>query len=88
MVFYVAPLLIEAGITSRVDEVWVVYLDRESQIHRLMTRDGITRQEALQRIDSQMPMEEKRRYARIVIDNCGTLAELEEQVRKIWDNEQ
>ena len=87
VVFYVAPLLIEAGITSRVDEVWVVYLDEPTQLKRLMARDGIGRDEALRRIAAQMPMEEKKKYGRLVIDNRGTPDELERQVREAWERE-
>jgi len=83
---YVAPLLIEAGITSRVDEVWVVYADPQTQLKRLVERDGMTPDEALLRIAAQMPMEEKKEYASIVIDNRGSLEELEQQVREIWKN--
>ncbi len=84
---YMAPLLIEAGVASRVDEIWVVYADRETQIRRLVRRDGISRDEALQRLAAQMPMEEKRTYGRIVIDNCGAPEETERQVREIWKRE-
>jgi dephospho-CoA kinase len=87
VVFYMAPLLIEAGVTSRVDEIWVVYADRETQVARLMLRDGISRDDALQRLDAQMPMEEKRTYGRIVIDNSGTPEETERQVRYFWERE-
>ena len=87
VVFYMAPLLIEAGVTSRVDEIWVVYADRETQVARLMLRDGISRGDALQRLDAQMPMEEKRTYGRIVINNSGTLEETERQVRDVWERE-
>lgn len=86
-VFYVAPLLIEAGITSRVHEVWVVYLDRETQLERLMARDHLSREAALSRIASQMPMEEKKRLGRIVIDNRGSREELETQVSRLWREE-
>lgn len=85
--FYMAPLLIEAGVASRVDEIWVVYAERETQIQRLMDRDCVSREEALQRLDAQMPMEEKVRRGRIVIDNNGSLEGLEQQVRKIWERE-
>jgi dephospho-CoA kinase len=84
VVFYVAPLLIEAGSAARVDEIWVVYLNRERQLERLMARDGLGRDEALQRIDSQMPMEEKRRLGQVVIDNCGSPEELAAQVEGLW----
>jgi dephospho-CoA kinase len=86
-VFYVAPLLIEAGNSDRVDEIWVVYLDRESQLARLMARDSLDRDAALRRIASQMPMEEKKKLGRVVIDNSGTREELEAQVRRLWSEE-
>lgn len=82
--FYMAPLLIEAGATSRVDEIWVVFADRETQIERLVSRDGISRHEALQRLAAQMPMEEKAKYGKVVIDNTGTPEELEQRVREAW----
>lgn len=85
--FYVAPLLFEAGITSRVHEVWVVYLDRETQLERLMARDGLSREAALSRIASQMPMEEKKRLGKVVIDNRGSEEELEAQVLRLWREE-
>jgi len=84
VVFYVAPLLIEVGLAARMDQVWVVYLDRERQLERLMARDGLGREAAQQRIDSQMPMEEKRRLADLVIDNSGSREELTRQVERIW----
>ena len=87
VVIYMAPLLIEAGVTGRVDEIWVVYVDRETQAARLCGRDGITLKEALQRIESQMPMEEKAARGRLVIDNRGTQEELERQVVMIWERE-
>ena len=85
--FYVAPLLIEAGNSSRVDEIWVVYLDRESQLTRLMARDSLGREAALNRIASQMPMEEKKLLGKVVIDNRGTREELEAQVLRLWNEE-
>lgn len=80
IVVYMAPLLIEAGATSRVDEIWVVYVDRETQLQRLMARDGISRESAEKRLAAQMPMAEKADHGRIVIDNCGTVEELEKKV--------
>jgi dephospho-CoA kinase len=87
VVFYMAPLLIEAGAATLVDEIWVVCVDRETQIARLMTRDGITREDALLRLSAQMPMEEKRRYGNAVIDNSGSIDETERQVRELWEQE-
>ena len=87
VVIYMAPLLIEAGATSRVDEIWVVYVDRKTQLKRLMERDGMSRTDALARLAAQMPMKEKRRHGRVVIDNRGTVAETERLVAEIWERE-
>jgi dephospho-CoA kinase len=87
VVFYVAPLLVEAGRTSLVDEIWVVYADEATQLKRLMLRDGIGTDEARSRLAAQMPMAEKKKYGRIVIDNLGTERELEEKVREVWEKE-
>jgi len=87
VVFYMAPLLIEAGVTSRVDEIWVVYVDSETQVKRLMERDGSTRADALRKIATQMPIDEKKKFGKVVIDNRGTPEETERQVREIWERE-
>jgi dephospho-CoA kinase len=84
VVFYVAPLLIEAGVTDRVDEVWVVTVRPEIQLERLMLRDGLNREEAQRMIDSQMPLAEKERYGRIVIDNSGSPQETARKLAEIW----
>jgi dephospho-CoA kinase len=87
VVFYMAPLLIEAGVTGRVDEVWVVSVRPEVQLERLMARDRISREEAQRIIASQMPLAEKERYGRIVIDNSGSPAETRRQLAEIWARE-
>jgi len=87
VVFYMAPLLIEAGATDRVDEVWVVTVRPEVQLKRLLLRDNISRDEAQRIIDSQMPLAEKERYGRIVIDNSGTPEETSRRLAEIWAKE-
>jgi len=87
VVFYMAPLLIEAGVTDQVDEIWVVTVKPEVQILRLMARDGISREEARRIIDSQMPLAEKERYGSVVIDNSGDLEQTLELLAAIWDRE-
>ena len=87
IVFYVAPLLIEAGVTDRVDEIWVVTVRPEVQLERLMRRDGVTRDEALRIIASQMPLAEKERYGSIVIDNSGTPEVTARLLAEIWARE-
>ena len=79
-VFYMAPLLIEAGVADRVDEIWVVYVDSETQLERIRQRDAVSREDAEKRLAAQMPMEEKKDYGRIVIDNSGDLEDLKSRV--------
>lgn len=55
------------------DTVWVVRADRETQIQRLFERDGLSREQAERRINSQMPLDEKIRRANAVIDTSGTI---------------
>jgi dephospho-CoA kinase len=78
------PLLFEAGMESLVDQVWVVTVSRQTQLDRLMQRDKLTRQEAEERIDAQMPLSEKVRRAFRVIDNSGTAEETAGQLRLLW----
>ena len=70
-VFVEAPLLYEAGMEEMYDEVWCVYLPKREQIKRLMARDGLTRSQALRRIESQMPLLYKARRADKVIRTDG-----------------
>ena len=80
-----APLLIEAKMTSLVDEVWVVNASKEKQIERVMERDSITREGAEQRIASQMPTEEKTKYAHRLIDTNLSKEETFREVSKLWE---
>lgn len=85
MVILDIPLLIE-GIDSwevygiEFDEIVLVVLDDETQINRLVDRDGISREYAIEKISSQMPLNEKRKLSTIIIDNSGTLEDLEEEI--------
>jgi len=81
-----APLLIEAGMTTVVDEVWVINVDEEKQIERIMKRDKISRQKALSRISSQMPTREKLKYADRIINTNVSLEETFKQLKQIWDD--
>jgi dephospho-CoA kinase len=83
VVLYVAPLLVEAGITDRVDEVWVVYADRDTQLERIQQRDSVSLEDAEKRLAAQMPMVEKAAYGRIVIDNSGDLEALQGRVEAV-----
>jgi len=80
-----AALLIESGRHARFDMVILVEASEAVQIDRMMARMGLNRDEALQRIRSQMPREEKRRHASLVIENGGPLEETERQVKAAWE---
>lgn len=80
-----AALLIEAGLDKIVDEVWVVAANEDIQLQRLMAREkDITKDEAVKRIKSQMPLAEKLKFADRVIDNNSSIEETKNQVDKIW----
>lgn len=78
------PLLFEAGLDSMVDETWVVYVDRETQLQRLIARDGLSYEEANKRIQAQMSLEKKRVLADFVINNKGNIEDLKRQVLLKW----
>ncbi len=85
-----APLLIEAGAYDSVDLIVVVTAAPEIQLQRILERSHaqnrpLTENEAQARIDSQMPVSEKIKYADVIIENDGTLKELNEQVDQLWD---
>ena len=80
-----AALLIESGRHARFDRMVLVEASEAVQLERLMARMGLSREEAMQRIRSQMPLEEKRRHAKFVIENGGSLEETERQVRAVWE---
>ncbi len=79
-----AAVLVEAGWTGLVEEVWVVTVPVAVARARLMARNGITAEQAGARISSQISNEERVRYARVVIDNGGDIRSLEKRVREAW----
>jgi dephospho-CoA kinase len=86
------PLLFEgrkAGTASAallpMDLTVLAWVPEALQLERQMARDGCDRDEAMRRIRAQMPLDEKRALADCVIDNSGSLAETERQVRALWE---
>lgn len=79
-----APLLIEEGMQPLFDLVMLVYVSREQQTDRLMKRSGLSREEALRRLESQMPIDDKLAYAQIVIRNHGTPGDTQRIVDEVW----
>jgi dephospho-CoA kinase len=78
------PLLYENDRASTVEMVIVVWVDPETQLRRLHERDGLTEEEARQRIVAQMPLDEKRARADVVIDNSGSREDTRRQVEAIY----
>jgi len=78
------PLLIESGHYKLCDKIVVVIVDKDTQIKRLMERDGFSREESVRRISAQMPLSEKVTYADFVIDNSGSGQETELQVKEVF----
>jgi dephospho-CoA kinase len=77
---YEAALIVENGLQSGLDGLILVTAPRDVQLQRLMARDQSTREEALQRIDSQLSESEKRRHATFVVENAGDRGALQAQV--------
>jgi dephospho-CoA kinase len=84
VVIYEVPLLFEAGVDARVDEIIVVSTDRRTQIERLTRRTGLPRAQVLRRINSQMPLARKRRMAGIVLDGTMPLSKLKRMVTRLY----
>lgn len=79
------PLLYETNMDKLCQQVVVVYVDRETQIQRLMKRDNMSYADAVKRVDAQMPMDEKVRRADFVIDNRSSMEETKEKATKYYN---
>lgn len=85
------PLLLEgrragrgAGAVLPFDQIVVIYADEATQVARVIARDGLSKEDALARVRSQLSIEEKRAMADVVIDNGGSWEETEAAVREKW----
>ena len=79
-----AALMVETGSYRKYDCVVVVYCTPQVQLQRVIARDRLSEEEALQRIQSQMPLLEKIKYADYIIENSGRLSETNEQIKHIF----
>jgi dephospho-CoA kinase len=79
-----AALMVETGGYREYDRLIVVACNRSLQLARLMSRDGLTEKDALARMSSQMPIEEKIKLAHYVIDTSGDLSQTENQVEDVY----
>jgi dephospho-CoA kinase len=78
------PLMYENGRAADVERVIVVWVDQATQIRRLMERDRLSVEQARQRIEAQMSLDEKRARADDVIDNTGSREETRHQIDAIY----
>ena len=74
------PLLIEQGYEEWFEAVWLVAVSKETQLKRLMERNHLSELQAKERIVAQMPLDEKRAHADLVLDNNGDLTALYAQL--------
>ena len=84
VIVYEVPLLFEAGVDKRVDYIVVVTADRQTQIARLKRRNGLTRTEALRRINSQFPVAEKAARADTVLNGAASRTVLRKRIRHLY----
>ena len=84
VVVHVIPLLVETGQQEDFDLVVTVDVDHETQIKRLIARNGYTRAEAESRIAAQASREDRKIAADVVLDNTGSVAQLREQIDALW----
>ncbi|GBF82133.1 dephospho-CoA kinase [Aphanothece sacrum FPU1] len=79
-IILVIPLLFESNLTHLVTEIWVVSCPYDQQIKRLMTRNNLTEEQAIIRINSQLPLSQKIAAADVVLENDSTLDTLYQQI--------
>ena len=81
-----AALLMEAGWSSLVDEIWVTSSSEEEIVQRLRDRDGLSEEQIRDRIRSRLPFEERATQAHVVVENSGDKGELREKVESLWSS--
>jgi dephospho-CoA kinase len=77
------PLFFETGGDYPIERTVVVYAPRETQLARLVEREGMSEADALRRIDAQLDIEEKKNLATWVVDNSGDLAQLSAECERV-----
>lgn len=82
ILFLDIPLLYEAKMEDLCDEIWVVYVDFETQLVRLMARNQWSEEVARQRIAAQMPLTQKAKLADLVLNNMASKEELYQKINQ------
>lgn len=85
MVILDVPLLFESGMDVLCDETWLITLSPKKQLQRLMERDHCTEQAAMERINAQMPQDEKAERATEVIENERTEERLCDELKRLYN---
>ena len=83
MVIVDAPTLIENDLHKEMDYVILVWVDSNTQLQRVRSRDSLSREDAINRINAQMPLERKKDFANIIIENNDTLVKTKVQVESL-----
>jgi dephospho-CoA kinase len=78
------PLLIESGLHTTLPMTVLVYVPAAVQLARLMQRDGLAEAEARARLRAQMPIDDKRAFADVIIDNRGPLEATRRQALALY----
>jgi dephospho-CoA kinase len=78
------PLLFEVNLQYLFHKILLVYIPEEMQIERLIKRDAISRETAMNILKSQWPIEEKKDHSDFIVDNSGTMEATRRQVEEIW----
>ena len=86
LIVVVIPLLFEVNLEYLVDKILLVAASREKQTERIIKRDNTNKTDAENIINSQMPLDEKRKKSDFIIENNGSLSELREKVLEFLNN--
>lgn len=87
VIFIEIPLLFETNFKELVDKTLVIYADKKEQIKRLIERNNLTENEAVNLINKQMSLQEKIKLADYVIDNSTTISEMKTRVLNLLKKE-
>jgi dephospho-CoA kinase len=85
VVVFSAPLLVETGMHTAFEVLVLVSTPVEAQIERLLRDRAMSEEQVRARIDAQAPLEKKAAVADVIVDNDGSLEDLQAQVDSLWD---
>lgn len=83
--FVESPLLFETDSQHLYDEIWVIWVDPDVQLQRVMAQDNLTEEQALISINAEYPQTQKKELANRIIDNSGDWMKAETQIREAYD---